>query len=99
MHGVKAVRTVHEVSRTLRRASDAAELGNALRLHAHFIHRVNDAFGNCVVSATRAERSLPAAIVNHLQSNPVGLWSRNWSRNRWRRVGGSGPHVTCPPSS
>src|ERR1700704_2386668 len=81
MHGVKAVRAIHEISRALRGTSNADELRDTLRLHAHFIHRVNDAFGNRIVPATRTERRLPAAIVNDLQTNAVGLWSRRWC---WR---------------
>src|ERR1035441_2278166 len=99
MDGVEAVRPVPEVSRTLRRTTDAAELRDPLRLHPHFIHRVNDAFGNRVVPATGAERSLAATIVNHLQSNAVRLWLRRRSRNCSRRISGCVPHVTYPPSS
>src|SRR5208337_523904 len=101
MHGVKAVRPVHEVGRTLRRTADAAELRDALGLHAHFIHSVNDAFGNRVMPATGAKRGLPAPIVDNLQSNAISLrsWSRNWSWSSYRCVSGCIPHVTYPPSS
>src|ERR1039458_3402733 len=101
MHGVEAVRAVHEISRTLRRAADAAELRDALRLHTHFIHRVNDALGNRVMPATGTERRLPAPIVDDLQSDAVSLWSwsRSWSRSSYRRISRCGPHVTYPPSS
>src|SRR5208282_6801382 len=94
MHGVETVRPVHEISRAFRRAADAAELRHALGRHSHLIHRINDSFRNRVVSAAGTERSLPAAIVNHLQSNAVDF--RSWSS---RRVSRCGPHVTYPPSS
>src|ERR1700676_1975301 len=81
MHGVKAVRAIHEISRALRGTSNAAELRHTLRLHAHFIHRINDTFRNRVMSATSTERRLPTAIVNHLQSNAVGFWRGSWC---WR---------------
>ena len=89
------MRAVHEVSRALRRAADAAELRHALGLHSHLIHRVNDAFGNRVMPATRTERRLPAPIVDHLQSYAVNLRSR---RSCSRSVSRCVSHVTRPPS-
>src|SRR5206468_9749055 len=82
---VEAVRAVHEVCRTLRRAADPAELGYALGLDAHFVHGVNDALGDGVVSATGAKRGLAAAVVDDLQAYPVYFW--------FGRAGGSGSHL------
>src|SRR5207253_5652311 len=72
---------IHEISRALRGTSNAAELRHALGLHTHFIHRVNDAFGNRVMPAPGTERSLPAAVVNDLQTDAVGLRSRSGCRS------------------
>ena len=68
MHGIEAVRAAHEVRRTLGRAADAAGLDHALGRHAHFVHGVDDALGNCVVAAAGAQRGLAAAIVEDGQA-------------------------------
>src|SRR5437868_8609060 len=54
MDGVEAVRTAHEISRALRGAPDPTELGDTLGLHAHLIHRIDDALGNGIVAAAGA---------------------------------------------
>src|SRR5450432_4000995 len=76
MYSVEAVGACHEVGRSFRRASDAAQLGHALRLNAHFVHGVNDAFGNRIVAAPRAQRSLSAAIIEDGKSQAIGFRSR-----------------------
>ena len=75
MHAVEAVRAAQEIGRALRRAADAGELHHALRLDAHLVERIDDALGDGVVAAARAKRRLAAAIVEHLQADPVRLWA------------------------
>src|SRR5580704_18062827 len=73
MHGVEAVRTVHEVSRTLRRAPDSTQLRHPLRLHTHVIHGFDNPLGNGIVAATGAQGSLAALVINNGESNAVGF--------------------------
>ena len=82
MHSVETVRATHEISGTLRRATDAAQLGHAFRLDAHLVHGVNDALRNRVVAATGAQSSFPASVIKHRKANPVRLRSRRTSRGR-----------------
>src|ERR1700740_3316518 len=91
MHRVKTVGAAHEVSRTLRRATDTAQLCHTLRLHAHFVHGVDNALGNRVMTTASAKSSLAAAIVDDGKANPVHLGSRRTARCRG--------HLTCPPWS
>src|SRR5476649_2882783 len=74
MHGVEAMCAVHKIGRGLGRAADTGELGDVFRLHAHFIHGVNDALGNGVVAAARAQRGLAPAIIENAQPDMVGFW-------------------------
>ena len=85
MHRIEAVRAAHEVRRALGGAADAAELDHALRLDAHFVHGVDDALGNGVVAATRAERGLASAVIDNGEADAVGL--------RRRRGGWCGRHL------
>ena len=74
---LKAMRPVHEIGRALRRAADPAELRHALRFYSHFVHRIDDAFRNRVMSAAGAQRGLAAAIIDDLQSDAIRLRSRS----------------------
>ncbi len=47
---------------------------------AHFIHGVDYALGNGVVSAASAERGLAAAVVQYLQSQTIRLGARSRGR-------------------
>src|SRR5271165_412229 len=75
MDGVEAVRAAHEIRRALRGTANARQLDDAFRLDAHFVESFNDALGNGVVAATRAQRRLAAAVVEHLESDAVRLRS------------------------
>ena len=68
---IEAVGAVHEVSGTLRRATDSAQLRDPLRLHAHVIHGFDDALGDGVMAATGAQSGLAAFVVDDAQSNAV----------------------------
>ena len=59
---------------------------HTLGLHAHFVESVNDALRDGVVTASRAQGRLAAAIVNDTEPQTVGLWrrSRSWSGFRGR---------------
>src|SRR5882724_10538511 len=74
MHGVEAVRTVHEICRAFGGTSDTAHLDDALRLNTHFVHGINDAFGDCVVPAAGTKRGLAALVLHDGQADAVGLW-------------------------
>ena len=78
---VEAVRTVHEVRGAFGGAADAAELGDALGLHAHVIHGFDDALGDGVVAAAGAERGLSAFVLDDAEADAVGFgfWSWSWS--------------------
>ena len=71
MHRVEAVRAAHEISRALGRAADAAHLDDALGLDAHFVHGVDDALGDGIVSAAGAQRGFAALVVDDRQANAV----------------------------
>ncbi len=73
VHGVEAVRTVHEIRGALRGAADAAELDDALGLHAHVIHGFDDALGDGVVAAAGAERGLAAFVLDDGEADAVGF--------------------------
>ena len=73
---LKLVRAAHEVGRALRRAADAAHLHHALGLHAHLIHGVDNALGDCVVAAAGAKRRLAAAILNNRKADVIHFGSR-----------------------
>src|SRR3984893_9138375 len=86
MHGVETVRTVHEVSRTLRRTPDPTQLRDPLRLHAHVIHGFDDALGDGVMAAAGAQSGLSAFVVNYGQADMVRLWFRRfWFSSRRSR--------------
>ena len=55
VHAIEAERAVHEVSRALGGAADAAHLHDALGLDAHFEHGIDDALGDGVVAAAGAQ--------------------------------------------
>ncbi len=72
---VEAVRAVHEVRGTLRRAADAAHLDDTFGRDAHVVHGFDDALGNGVVATTSAERGFAALIVEDAEADAVGLRS------------------------
>src|ERR1700686_2806547 len=74
MHGVEAMGAVHKIGRGLGRAAEAGELGGVFPLHSPFIHGVNDALGNGVRAAARAQRGLAPGIVENAEPDMVGFW-------------------------
>src|SRR5579872_859889 len=88
---VEAVRAVHEVRGTLRRAANAAHLDDTFRSDAHVVHGFDDALGNGIVATTSTERSFTALIVDDCEADAVGLrfWSPGFSG--WR-----GSHFYLP---
>ena len=90
MHRVEAVRTVHEIGGTLGGAADAAQLGDALGLHAHVVHGFDDALGDGVMAAAGAQRGLAALVVDDAQADAVSFGFEIWVQ---RCV----VAITCPP--
>ena len=91
MHRVETVGAAHEIGRALGRAADSTQLGHALRLHAHFVHGIDDALGDRVVAAAGTERRLAATVVDYCEADAVRFWGR--------RAGGCARHIICPPLS
>ena len=89
VHSVEAVRAAHEICRALRGASDAAGLDDAFGLYSHFVHGIDDAFGNRVMATAGAKRGLAATIVENGETNTIDF--RCGRRCAGRR------HVICPP--
>ena len=92
MHRVEAVRPAHEVCGSFRRTANAAGLDEQLGLHAHLVHGFDDALGDRVVAATRAQRGLPALVIHYGEADAVGLWSGRIRVRLW-----CGRLSTCPP--
>src|SRR5437868_810854 len=79
MQRIEAMSAAYKVCGRLRRASDAGELEHALRLHAHFVHRIDYTFRNGIVPASGAKRGLASTVIDNLQPEPVGLGRRSGS--------------------
>src|SRR5262249_12309990 len=77
VYRVEAVGPIQEIGRRLGRAADTGKLAYIFRLHPHLIHSVDDALGDGVMAAARAQSGLAAAIVEHGQPDVVGFGS--WS--------------------
>src|ERR1035437_1586125 len=71
---IEAVGEPEEVGRRLGRAADAAELGDGPGFDAEFVESFDNAFGNRVVAAPRAQRGLAALIIDNLQPDAVDLF-------------------------
>src|SRR5215216_2152738 len=80
MHRVEAVRLVEEVRRALARATDARQLDHVRRLDPEIEERIDDALGDGIVAATRAQRGLGAAIGRWFQPDDVDLACHGFSR-------------------
>src|SRR5207249_6717172 len=52
-------------------AADSRELGDAMRLDARLERGLDDAAGDGVVAATRAERGFRATVIGHREPDPV----------------------------
>ncbi len=89
VHSVEAVGAAHEIRRALRGAADSAGLDDPLGLYAHFVHGVDDAFGNRVVAAAGAQRGLAAPVVQNCQADAIDFGCG--------RAGWCGRHVICLP--
>src|SRR5262249_6802800 len=77
--GVEAVRRAQEVRRALARAADARELHDLLRIDAHLEERVDDAFRDGVMSASRAQRRLAALVSDVLEPDAIEFSSHDYS--------------------
>ena len=73
---VEAVRQPQEVGGRLRRAADARELRDLPGLDAQFVEALDDALGDGVVAAARAQRGLAALVIQDLQPDAVDLLGR-----------------------
>ena len=76
VHGVEAVRLAQEVRRGLRRAADAGDLRDVPRFDAHLPERLDQALGDGVVAAARAQRRLAAVVADDLEPDAVDLLGR-----------------------
>ena len=63
VHGVEAVRLAEEIGRRLRRAADAGQLGDAVRLDVELEAGLDDRGGDRVVAAAGAQRRDRAFVV------------------------------------
>src|SRR5438094_548344 len=76
-------RATEEVRGTLARTAAPRQLHHLLRVDAHLVERIDDAFRDGVVPATGAQRGLATFINLRLEADPVHLdWCRrhlNWS--------------------
>ena len=63
VHRIKAVRIAEEVGRRLRRAADAGNLGDAMRLDRQFETGLDDGGGDRVMAAPGAQRRHRALVV------------------------------------
>ena len=79
---VESVRQSQEIRRRFRRAADAGELRHCPRLNPQLIKTFDDALGNRVMAAARAQRGLSAFIAQNLQPQTVYFLGR-------RRQGGA----------
>src|SRR5262252_6781042 len=79
MDRVESVRRAQEIRGAFARAADAGQLDDALRVDAHFEKRVNDAFGNRIVTTARAERGLAAFIDDGLEPDSIEFSGHRYS--------------------
>src|SRR5207237_5091988 len=82
--GVEAVRPAEKIGRALARAADARQLDHLSGVDAHLVERLDDALGDRVMSAPRAQRRLAALVDLRLQSDSI-----DFKRN--------GRHIYSPP--
>ncbi len=72
VHGVEAVRLLHEVRRGLRRAADPAHLRGAMRLELQLPRRLHQRRRHRVVPAAGAERRHRPFVVAHGEPEAIG---------------------------
>ena len=73
VHGVEAVRLLHEIRGRLGRAADAAHLRRAVRRNGELPEGLHERGGHGVVSATGAQRGHHAFVVARREPERVGL--------------------------
>ena len=91
VHGVEAVRLLHEVRGGLGRAADAAHLGGAMRRQVELPERLDERRGHGVVPAASAQRRHGAFVVALGQAEVVG--PEAGMPDRWL---GDGRHSGAP---